>query len=288
MKNMLTSISALPILLSSTLALAGDVTIGYDNNGYPTAEIAFGDRYDTDGGSSFPDSATMIYIEGWSVDGSAEGPFDNSILIGAYANADPASGENTGNFSCIIKRQSKLFSKALNFLVHGSGASKVRVSSGDPLSAAYMIPECRTFRPAGDSTRVAEINLAWAPFWLYELQDVTGAHYQSFRGSLVPFPLSNGVLVRRVEIAEIGPGDTANTSAPAVRISAFDTSIVGQGPVFGSRFECVKPLDSKFSDVYVALSNSPSRHITFGVQNSATSPHCRHLYIMFSTNDLQM
>jgi hypothetical protein len=286
MRTRFTNIAAqslIILIVTSSLCTAGEVSVGYDNKGNLTADIAFGDLYaneNTD--AQYPDSAYIMYLEGWFSDGEP-GPYDDSILIGAYANGDPDQGDKTGYFGCIISRSSNLFSKALDFLVHANGASTVKVSAPDPMAAANPITECLSFKPGATSTRDASINLAWAPFWLYQLQDEAGAPYQSFTGSFVPFPLSNGKLVRRVEIEELGPSSNRDTIGNAVKITAIDDSIVGQGPVFGPRFECVKPLDSVHSDVYVALANAPSRHITFGVENSATSLHCRQLYIELST-----
>lgn len=292
MRSIRLHFTGLLCILSAASVTAGEVEIKYDEQQNIVATIAFGDRYDIgitqpSDPYNYPDAAFIMYHEGWADEGYSN-PYDDSIMVGAYDNGDPATSGSPGYMHCMIPRSSKLFEKALYYLVSGNGGSKVQITAQDPSMASNGIPECLSFRPGGTSTTIAEINLAWAPFWLYNMQAPTGAPYQTFYGSLVPFPLSNGELVRRVEIQELATGEMLGRVGGSVKLTAVDTSVVGDGPVFGPSFKCVKNNESARSDIYTAMSSSPSRHITFGVENDAYTGDCKHLYIELSTWLFQM
>ena len=264
----------------SSFAIAQEVSISYDEQQNLVAEVALGHRYD-EPLPMIPDSAYVMYWQG-----SGQSIYDNSIMIGAYE-GEPGSTTSPGYFHCLVSSDSPLFKKVVQFLTSANGASTFTVTGQDPMVALDGFPQCLSFEGGGTSTRVGDIDPVWAPFWLYDFQDYTGEPVQYFQGSFVPYDLSNGVLVRGVE-AQVVPSNDPSHGYGSISLSAFDNSIVGEGPVFAADFNCSKKQGASGSLVYEQLASAPSRHITFGVERGAASNECRGLYVELSTWLLNM
>ena len=267
-----TTLAAILLMLTTGNAFSQDVKISYDNNQNVVAHVALGNRYDEPEKTS-SDSAFIMYIEGQPQTGNG-----NLMLVAAY-DADLSSTGSGSYLYCIVKSESPLYNTVLDFLIHANGASAFTASASGNFS------ECLSFNGGADSTRKTEINKAWQPFWLYDFTpDQNGQLVQRFQGSFTPYVLSNGILVRGVEIQRLSGQTTPNShrSMP-IEIKAFDDSIVGAGPKFTSRFVCTVAPNNPIYPVYNKLANAPSRHLVFNVQRTADNESCKSLSVELNT-----